>query len=440
MIVSSRWYVSFAAVVVVVFFSACRRDKDRIPPNVVITQPGGTLPTFNYDEAIGITFTATDEGGISRWAVRLTDEQGLRRFSTDYFGVAGAPVNLQRQFTIALDDIHWPSGDYTLGVFVVDEAGNEGAAFRKVRYNEAPLKRERVYVIRETGSGTAIDSLTASGDLAPASVFSSDFRSSYAGSFHGELLVGGSSSGNLRFLERTTLVETGVFSQPNPLGGDFFRDIAYAPNTNTYYVSCFDGLIREFGRNALLKSSFEVPANFRPERIAFTENKVICTLRSIGGNNYLLASFFRNSGALAASQAITHNVVALLPYEDNVLMISNTNDGTSKLFLVNLTNFAINEIQWLISSSPVRSAIALDNGYYAVAHADGVWGYRFGTGQFFSGTTNGVDVTSLSFDRVNNQIFASGSGLLHRISGTNGALIESLPAPNVRAVEVLFNK
>lgn len=433
-----RWFLLVAAIAV--FFSACRRDKDRIPPSVVITQPGGTLPAYNYDEAIGITFTATDEGGISRWAIRLTDEQGLRRFSTDYFGVAGAPANMQRQFTITLDDIHWPSGDYTLGVFVVDEAGNEGAAFRKVRYNEAPLKRERVYVIRDTGGGTAVDSLTSSGDLVQATIFGSDFSTSFAGSFHGELLIGGATSGTLRFLERTSLIETGLHSQPNPLGGNFFRAIAYAPSTHTYYASCFDGLIREFGRNGLLKSSFEVPANFRPEHIAVVGNKVVCTLRSIGGNNYLLASFFRNSGALAASQAITHEVASLLPFEDNLLMISNTSDATSKLFLVNQSNFAINEIQWLISSTPVRTAIALDNGYYAVAHTNGVWGYRFGTGQFFSGDNNGVDVTSLSYDRVNNQIFATGSGLLHRIAASNGNLIDSRPAPNVRAVEVMFNK
>lgn len=438
MLLSSRYFLGL--VVLSILLTACRRDKDNIPPTVVITQPSGTLPNYNYDEAIGITFTATDEGGISRWAIRLTDEQGVRRFSTDYFGVAGAPVNLQRQFTITLDDIHWPSGDYTLGVFVVDEAGNEGAAFRKVRYNEAPLKRERVYVIRDTGSGTAVDSLTSSSALVQAAAFGSDFNASFAGSFHGELLVGGATSGTLRFLERTTLIETGTHSQPNPLNGDFYRDIAYAPTTNTYYVSCFDGLVREFGKNGLLKSSFEVPANFRPEHIAVVGNQVVCTLRSIGGNNYLLASFFRNSGALAASQAITHNVAALLPFEDNVLMLANTSNETSTLYLVNQSNFAINEIQWLISSAPIRAAIELENGYYAVAHADGIWGYRFGTGQFFSGGNNGVDVTSLSYDRVNNQIFAAGSGLLHRVSGSNGSLIESIPADNVRAVEVMFNK
>lgn len=427
-------------VFVLVALTACRRDKDRIPPTVVITQPSGTLPTFDYDESLGITFTATDEGGISRWAVRLTDEQGRRRFSTDYFGESGAPMNLQKQFTITLDDLHWPSGEYTLAVFVVDEAGNEGAGFRTVRYNEAPLQRERVYVIRDVGDGLAIDSLTTSGSLAQAAILNDNFSTSFAGSFHGELLLGGASSGNLRFLERTSLIQTGVHNQPNPLGGDFFRDIAYASSTNTYYVSCFDGIIREFGKNGALKSSFQVPANFRPEHIVVVDNQVICTLRSIGGNNYLLASFFRNSGAIAGMQAITHDVAALLPFEDNCLMISNTSQGTSKLFLVNLSNFAINEIQWLVSSAPVRTAIPLDNGYYAVAHTDGVWGYRFGSNQFFSGGNNGIEATSLSFDRLNNEVFASGNGVLYRISATNGNLITSIPAPNVRAVEVMFNK
>ncbi len=423
------------------YFSACRPDEDDLPPKVVITQPTGTLPTYSFEGALGLTFTASDEGGISRWTVRLNDGDGVRRFSTDYFSVAEGTPEITRNFTIDLDHVHWPSGDYSLAVFAVDQAGNEGVAFKEIRYFEAPLKREKLVVLRSTGGNTlAVDTLTSSNTLASAGVINSDYSSSFAGSYHGELLVGGGNASSLRFFERESLQETSSFSQPNPLGGDFFRDIVFSKETRSYFVSCFDGLIREFGKNGLLKSSFEVAAGFRPEHIAVSGNKVICTLRSIGGNNYLLASYFRNSGTLAASAPLPAEVAAILNFEDNLIVLGNKSDGTSAAYLVNMITFGVNEVPWLISSTPVRAAIPVSNGFYAVAHDDGVWGHRFGTGQFFSGTGNGVSATHLSYDEAANHIFAVDGNSLHRISGNNFSLMSTVAAPGAVAVEALMNK
>lgn len=435
--------VGFAAMVMgfVLFFSACRRDKDDVPPAVSITSPTGTLPTFGYAGFMYVSFTASDASGIDRWAIRLIDEQGNRRFSTDYFGVADGPGSITQNFTIFFEDIHWPSGEYTLSVFVVDVHGNEGAAFKQVRYNEAPLKRERVVVIRTPTSQTvAIDTLTASGTLAEASVFSGDHRSSAASSFHGELLQGGSSNGVLRFLDRSTMLETGSYSVPNPLGGDFFRDIALDPNRNTYFVSGFDGLVREFGKGGQIKSSFEAAPGFRPEHLVTTPNRIVATLRAIGGNGYLLASFFKNSGALEASVPIGIEVVKLLRYNGNVVVIGNKPDNTPALLLINMANFGVSELPWLISNQRVTTAVEIGNGFYAVAHHDGVWGYRLGTGQFFSGGGNGVNASSLAYDPVSNQLFATDNTNLYVLSGNNGALLNTVGSSGIRSVEVLMNK
>ena len=423
----------------VFLFSACRQD-DGIPPQVVLLQPTGTIPTYAFGGSIGLTFTASDEGGIERWAVRLTDEQGVRRYSTPYQSIASGTQSFEMNHTIDLSDVHWPSGDYTLAVFAVDEAGNEGAAFKTVRYNEAPLRRERTVVIRTISpTSFALDTLDENGVLHPAQVISGDVNAVLGNSYHGELLLGGNLSPELWFCTRSDLSVQGGYTGQNPLNGTFVRDIAYHEATRRYFVSFFDGFIREFGAGGQLKSSFAVPAGFRPETLAVNGNFVVAALRQIGGNGYLVASFHRTSGILAASNAFSGTIAAFVPYNDQLIALANGN-GTSTAYLLNLATATYNTVPWLISDTPVAGAVVLDNGFTAVAHADGVWMHRFGTGIFVAGSANGVAATSLSYDPVAQHIFAVSGNTLFRISASSGQVIGSLPVNGLSDVAILMNK
>lgn len=435
-----RFALHLQFICLVLFLSACRQDEDVIPPQVVLTQPTGTIPTYDFGEALGLSFTANDEGGIERWSVRLTDQQGVRRFSTPYQSVAEGTLTLNMNYTIDLGDVHWPTGDYTLGIFVVDQAGNEGAAFKTIRYNEAPLRRERIVVIRTIGNNSfALDSLAGDGTLYPAQAINGDFNTVLAGSYHGEVVIGGALSPELSFFDRNDLSIQGSYTSQNPLNGVFVRNIVYHAESRNYFVSFFDGFIREFGAQGQLKSSFAVPDGFRPEALAVQGNYVVAALRQIGGNGYLIASFHRNSGILAASNAFPPTIAAFLPYNDQLLVLANVN-GSSQAYLLDLASMNYNAVPWLISDTPVAAAWPLDNGFSAVAHADGVWMYRFGTGTFVPGSENGVQASQIDYDPVAQHIFAVSNNTLHRISRTSGQLISSLPINGLARVAIVMNK
>ena len=78
----------------------------------------------------------------------------------------------------------------------------------------------------------------------------------------------------------------------------------------------------------------------------------------------------------------------------------------------------------------VNEVVAMDNGFYAVAHADGVYLYQFGSGAFLSGSNNGINAQSLKFDPVGNVLYALDNSALHQISPNSGALIQSFPVPS----------
>ena len=430
---------SLLTLVLFFFLSACRQD-DRIPPQVIILQPSGTIPTYDFGGSIGVTFTASDEGGIERWSVRLTDEQGVRRYSTPYQSIASGTPSFEMNHTIDLSDVHWPSGDYTLAVFAVDEEGNEGAAFKTVRYNEAPLRRERMVIVREISTNSfALDTLDVNGVLHPAQVIMGDVNAVLGNSYFGEVLIGGNLSPELWFCDRSDLSVQGGFSAQNPLNGAFVRDIVYHAASRRYFVSFFDGFIREFSEQGQLKSSFAVPSGFRPENLAVEGNFVVAALRQIGGNGYLIASFFRNSGILAASNAFPATIAAFLPHNDQLIALAN-GGGSSSAYLVNLATMTYNAVPWLISDTPVASALPLDNGFSAVAHADGVWLHRFGTGVFQPGSANGVSASQIDYDPVAQHIFAVSGNTLYRISRSTGQVLGSLDVSGLVDIAVVMNK
>jgi hypothetical protein len=94
----------------------------------------------------------------------------------------------------------------------------------------------------------------------------------------------------------------------------------------------------------------------------------------------------------------------------------------------------------LISDTPVASALPLDNGFSAVAHADGVWLHRFGTGVFQPGSANGVSATQLDYDPVAQHIFAVSGNTLYRISRSSGQVVGTLDVSGLADVAIVMNK
>ena len=432
---------------VLLFFStlllmACRSDRDDVPPRIVINAPSGNLPTYSHGDAFAVNFTATDNEGVERWQLRLTDEAGVRRFSTDYFTVVNSPGSTEQQFTVVCDDVHWPSGDYTLAIFAADAEGNEGAAFKTIRYFEAPLEREAIAVLRN-GPGLAnfIDTLGSDGVFSTAYNLQNGFSGILAGSYHGEWLTWSGETAALLFLSSGDFELTGISNFSNPLNAEFFHEVIFEPGTRTYFASCFDGLIREYGESGQLRSTINVGANLIPRDLWADGDYVYATLQPINASGTtLFARYFRGSGAVNTTTAISGSNFSILPYDGTVLLIGTKPSGEGVVLLANASTLNTTEMAWLAGDAAIRDAILLDNGDYALATSAGVAVYRFGTGQFVPASANGVNALHLAYDPVGNAIYATTSGTVYRINRSNGAITASYPTTDAVATAVLLNK
>lgn len=428
--------------VVLFFFSACRQDEDDLPPTVTITAPSGNLPDYNFGDAFYTAFDATDEGGVAQWTVRLTDESGRQRYTNGYQSVGNEPVNFSEDLNFDLENVKWPSGDYTLGIFVRDAAGNEGAAFKTIRYFEAPLEREAIYVLRESVGQVFIDSLTTGSGLVTATSYTGDVAAALANSWDQELIIGGDETPRVDALPHPALLGGNSYTAQNPLNATFCRDLYWDSASEAVYAAFEDGFVRSFGENMAQQNAVQVTANFRPEQVCVEGDYLIASMRSLAQNQRVIAVFFRSTGALLNTFPVSGDIVAIEPFTNNrVIAFINNDDGSRDVIRIDPEAGLTVNTGWLIGDGQVYDALRLQDNFCATAQDDGVAFYTLGSGGYIAGSTNGVQAGDLAYDPTSGFVYAVDDANLYRINPNSGQIIQQWPAGmGVKAVEVLLNK
>ena len=420
---------------------SCEKEKDESPPRIIINQPGTGFQTFSYGDNLIVDFRATDNVGISGWTIRMVGPDGKMWYTNGIQPVSGAPTNFNTNFGFPLDEIHAPSGTYSLGVFVQDTEGNEGASFRDVTYFEAPLERERIVVISTPSSNEIrIDSLS-NGAMAFAGTLPGDLSAIANGSYHRELILGGSETSSLRFLDSPELILSNSFDGQNPLGDVFVRDISFDQETKHYWASFFDGTIREFRSGGALRSSFNVPDNQQPEELLAVEDRILIESTTIGTQVRTLGFYGIAGGELLDAIGLDFDLVALLPY-DSEYVIGFGNEGNSpQVMLINPLTAETIELDVFFNDSPINHVIALTNGRYGIAQEEGVYVRGFLPNTLSPSTPNGINARHLSEDRTTGTVYAVDGNTLYALDPNSVNTINQWDLPNNPVfVEVMHNK
>jgi hypothetical protein len=414
---------------------SCKKS-DTTPPDVNLEIPSSSLITYNYGESIFIRFSASDETELSKYVVQLVDINRRIVAGSGFIDIDGK----EKTVTTSLDlvDRHLPSNDYSLEILVEDRDGNRGVAFTTVRYYELPLAREALFVVRQSSNTIVIDSLSAIG-WSMAATLDVDAAVAFGGSYHQHLVVGGNIVPACFFYQVPEFLGIGGFSGQNPLGGQFVSDIVFDVDRKSYFVSFFDGWIREFSGSGGIKNAFQVTPGFEPHKLFVAEGELICELVSPNGQSRVLSKYNISSGTLIEASAILFDVVSFIQTSNNLYAIGNS--GLESIVATVFDNMTSQIQDLLVESTPIRDVTELSNGWIALAHANGVVLQKIGDAAFFPGSTNGFSAIDLDYDRSTNTCFAlSASNELVRISPTGNIVSTIETGPDAKQVIVLLNK
>ncbi|MDA0882128.1 MAG: hypothetical protein O2984_02345 [Bacteroidetes bacterium] len=409
------------------FLSACKKESDEVLPTISYIIPSGNGNQYEFDDDINVRLNVGDDQALKLITVRIEHNSSNAILGVKSEALSGTSSEVLLIFPF--DNIHLPGGTYTISATVEDEAGNNKSAFREIVIFEVPVERESIGIIQQNGNSLSIDTLSQNGNFINAWQGNGTYNSSLMGNYYQELLIGEGDLARVKFINTQTWQEESSFQIGSALANDQIRDIAFSETRRLYYVAFFDGIIRLYGENGNQSGSVDLPLNYRPIQMSLNGQTLLVHAEQIGSDNELLVQFNAITGIITQSSNIPGNLLKIVPYEDEFLLFSE-DQGDLMLRSYNGSNGNTTTLPWLVSNQMVHDVIPIDNGFYAVAHADGVYLYQFGSGAFLSGTNNGVNARSLKFDPVGNVLYALDNSSLHQISPNSGQLIQSFAVPS----------
>ncbi len=409
--------------------SACnRRDIDTASPNIQIANPtAGAI--FYFENSIEIEATITDDRKLESVQLDVTDAQNNRYLQSQSFFPSQS--SFQLNYSLTHNDLYLTSGTYYVRITASD-GENEQIAFREIQLIEAPRQQERVFIIRENGTGTLIDTLHDN-TLAPCLNYAAGYLFGGIDSRSNQLVACGQSPASLL---SNTFPDFQNANTPFPLTTElisaFHHDKAnrcfyWGTNSGSIWRTNINGTqqIATFG-NAAIKAIGSSPTHI----VAFCEGS---------SGNYIHA--LRNdNGVIETSLPLDWDVVGIihLNSENDRLLLIGNQAGAAHFTWLNLSTSAINEVFNFYESSPVISVCdATGNNFYAV-HEAGIGHYVNGLNSYTMSNT--VTAEKLVFDDLENTLWAVTADGAIRMDESAQTILQSIPVPGIQDVWIKYNK
>ncbi len=429
--------ILFLSTVLLCVLASCDKDKDETLPEIAFLLPSSNFNTYNFQDDINIRLSVSDDQALQLLTVRIEHNSSNAILGVKSTSLTGTSDEVLLIFPF--DNIHLPGGTYTISATLEDASGNTKSAFRELSLFEVPLERESIGILRSVGNSLSVDTLNSAGTFDPAWSGTGSFSSLHMSSYFQELLIGEADFAAVQFINTQTWQNESGFQVTSGIGEDQVRDIVFDPERLLYYLSFFDGTIRILGENGIQKGSIDLPLNYRPLRLNINESKLLVQAEQVGSNNQVLIRYNAFTGIIEQTTALEGELFSMVPFEDGFLLFRG--EGNDVVLERYSSSGVITDLPWLVSDEAITEVIPLENGFYAVAHEDGVYLHQFGTSVFFSGANNGIQAQDLAFDPVGNRLYALDAAALHQISLTSGSIDQSFGVPpGAQAVFIQFNK
>ena len=405
-----------------------KRNQDEVFPSIRIDSPTiGQM--FFYLNTIDINASITDDRKLESVIVEVTNAQNVRYLESKTFYPDDKTFELN--YTITHDDLILPSGTYYIRIRSSD-GENETTVFREIQLIEAPRILERVFIIRDIGVATAIDTLQG-GILSPCITYPQSYLFGGIDSHSQQLVACGNSATSLMgflYPEFETL-NTG-FPPTNENITAFYHDKIH----HCYFWGTQEGNLWRTSINGT--QLFATIGNAPVSRIGIHSNVIIAASEGPTGN-YLYV--VRNDNGVIET-ALPFNwemegMIEMTSEPNRVLLIGNEN-GTAHFVWLNLTTSAFNEVFNFYESSLVQSVCDGNGNDFFVVHSSGLAQY---TNLMSNYTVNGNLIPAkLIFDDLQQSLWAITPNQLHRLDESGQSVVQTIAAPDIQDLWFKYNK
>ena len=409
--------------------AACnRRDSDTASPGIQITTPTvGAI--FYFGNSIEIEARITDDRKLESVQLEVTDAQNNRYLQSQSF--FPTQNSFQLNYSLTHNDLYLPSGTYYVRITASD-GENQQIAFREIQFIEAPRQQERVFIIRENGTGTLIDTLHGN-TLAPCLDYAAGYTFGGIDSRTNQLVVCGQNPASLL---SNTFPDFQNANTPFPLTTELISAFRHDKANRCFYWGTLSGSLWRTNINGTQQVA--TLGNAAITVIGSSPNHIVAFCEGSSGN-YIHA--LRNeNGVIETSLPLSWDVVGIvhLNSENQRVLLIGNEAGAAHFAWLNLSTSAINEVFNFYDSSPITSVCdAAGNNFYAV-HEAGIGHYVNGLNSYTMSNT--VTAEKLVFDDLENTLWAVTADGTIRLDESAQTILQSVPVPGIQDVWIKYNK
>lgn len=417
-----------------VLLYACKKEEDTVPPIVNISSPYENQ-FFEVHDTMSVSATVSDESVLKSISVVLVNEDMI-----PVQEVREVTVNQkEEQFSLqeVIYDIYLESGTYYIRVSASD-GYNTTNNYRKVSITAAPRERKGICFISGENSSVAVLVADNALVITPKIVLQGDYSASAVNSYYQDLYVAGKHTGH------ATAVVLGpgsvkwaipVIQGSAPYFTNVYNDGNYA------YISYYDGNLRGYDHNGVLKYTATAAQNFYPVKSLHHEEYILTEQRDMTSPVRKLVVYYAANGTgKQETSLLNQDVTAFYSKDaDNVFVFGNNgSQGVIEVYSMSGNGF------WAPHTLPagrLLSVAQVDSNTYLIGHENNIV-YKF---QYLplslTPFINGVQANAITYDPVMDQVIIGDNNYLRLYNYANAGLVNSAAHNDtITAVHVWYNK
>ncbi len=413
----------------ILLLQACKkRDNDLQSPEIRIETPTAGA-TFYYLNTINIQATIQDDRQIESVKLEITNSQNVRFLETKQFFPTNSAFNLN--YTLSHSDLYLTSGTYYVKITATDGT-TESIAFREVQLIEAPRLLERLFIVRNIGGSSAVDTLHSNG-LSPCLNFAHPFLFGGIDSRSQQLVLSSNSPSSLLSYSYPDFETINASFPPN---NEIITSFYHDKEHHCFLWGTQQGNI---WRTSVAGTQLFTTIGVSPVINIGAHTNYILASSQGSPNNYIYV--IRNdNGIIESALPFSWELKGILDLSaDNsrVLLVGNENSAAHFTWL-NLTTNSFNEVFNFYEPSAVQAVCDAGGNDFYVVHSNGLAHYSNVMDNY---TLNPDETpTKVIFDDLDNRLFAVKQNELRVLNTTGLSTLQTISAPGIIDVWLKYNK
>lgn len=386
-----------------VLFSCKKEENDSQGPSISISSPTENQ-SFTALQAISIQGVVTDDKNITSTNISLRNTNNIKVFNT----ISQSPntANYQINEQLVLNDLHLPSGIYTLKISATD-GFNQTDKYIALLINEYPKIRNGLFVFSNSGSTNQVVKLSNTLVASSFSTSYGDFLGGVVNSFYQQVITCPNYTGNLESQDAVSSSNNwGIVNASS--GVPNFTGISNYGNE--VFVSYYNGNIRSYFNYPFPNFNSLSFTNSYAKKVHAHDNNIIITEQpEISGGKIRLVSYYKVSGAIKDNVELNENVVEMFSFSTNeVVVFTNTGaNGTLKIYHLNTNAIST---PFALGTGLITSCTEISNGIYLIAQNGNIVKVNYNNFTY-STYLSGVGANLVKYDSITNEVVVS-SGII----------------------------